>query len=105
VSLPDDVRAFMGDLGPIRYYESVPSGGRWFCGECAGIVPGLGELDRDTALKQMQHQSGCARIIMPRILAVVEAAERIARRGDVDGMVVFVTWDDYQALVAALGED
>jgi hypothetical protein len=98
-----DVQAFMGDLGPIRYYESVPSGGRWFCGECAGIVKGLGELDRDDALTQMQHQPGCLYIIMPRLLLLVEAAERL-----VEGDPSFVYREDfeaYQALVAALGED
>ena len=43
------------------WLESVPSGLRWFCRGCNGVVTGLGELDRDEAERQMQHDPGCTR--------------------------------------------
>lgn len=43
----------------ITWFESVPSGLRWFCDDCSAIVCGLSELDRAEAERVMEHQPDC----------------------------------------------
>lgn len=98
----DDVRELAGDLGVndemhlVRlcdYASSCP-----FCGNSR-------RSDDEGRTIGYDHHPECSWLSMARLVAVVEAAERVARRGSTDGPVVYVDWDDHQALVAALGED
>ena len=42
----------------LMWFESVPSGGRWFCTKCKAKVPGY-ELDGEEAYRAMVHDDGC----------------------------------------------
>lgn len=65
--------ALLDEPSPPQWFESVPSGVRWFCGECQGVVSGYSERERDEADAAMQHQRHCRWVFVKRVRAALAA--------------------------------
>jgi hypothetical protein len=75
-SLTDEQREqwerIIDSLDPPSCYESVPSGVRWFCGECTACISGFSEVDEAKAMAAMDHDDKCRWLYTLRLLAVLD---------------------------------
>jgi hypothetical protein len=60
---------------PLYWLEGVPSGSKWYCGDCSAVVGGFSELEQAEADAAMPHLEECRWVFAKRIrAALVEAA-------------------------------
>ena len=79
------LRDALDELSPPQWFESVPSGVRWFCGECQGVISGFSEAEQAEADAAMQHQRKCRWVFGKSLRAALAGGQEAEAARGADG--------------------